>query len=269
MWQDDINITSTGSVGINNTAPSPSASLDLGATNRGILVNRVALTGTTDTSTISSPATGLLVYNTATTSDVTPGFYYYNGSIWVGLGAVKKYTAEYNQNNQVTASSNNETYVDLPGLSQTFTAPYTGTYQIIVNGYYANAAPTVTTITKDTSNPTNGTTHTHTVTEHQDAVGQGSIRLTVNGTAVKEKYMTATSKSFSGQTYFGLVQNATIIVNQLLTAGQSYTLKVQGREWFQYNCGVGNFGATTTNYVGSAGVSTAQYGTMTVTFVSE
>jgi len=46
----------------------------------------VALTGAADVSTISTPATGLLVYNTATAGSgataVTPGFYYYDGAKW-------------------------------------------------------------------------------------------------------------------------------------------------------------------------------------------
>ena len=57
----------------------------------GFLPPRVALTGTNDLSTITSPATGLLVYNTATAgtkpNDVIPGYYYYNGISWVTIGA--------------------------------------------------------------------------------------------------------------------------------------------------------------------------------------
>jgi hypothetical protein len=52
----------------------------------GLLLPRVALTGTTDAVTISgTEATSLLVYNTATVSDVTPGFYYWNGSSWLRI----------------------------------------------------------------------------------------------------------------------------------------------------------------------------------------
>ena len=74
-------------VAINTTgaAPDSSAMLDLGGTNKGLLIPRIALTGTNDTTTIVSPAASLLVYNTATISDVTPGFYYYNGSAWTRI----------------------------------------------------------------------------------------------------------------------------------------------------------------------------------------
>ena len=80
----------TGSVGIgSSTTPNASAQLDVNATNKGFLPPRVALTSTSDVSTIASPATGLVIYNTATagttSTSVVPGFYVYNGSKWVKL----------------------------------------------------------------------------------------------------------------------------------------------------------------------------------------
>ena len=75
-------------IGINATGNDPhaSAGLDVSFTNKGFLTSRVTLTGTTDVTTIASPATGLLVYNTATAgtspNNVTPGFYYYDGAKW-------------------------------------------------------------------------------------------------------------------------------------------------------------------------------------------
>lgn len=80
-----------GQVGIGTASPNASAKLQVDASNMGFLPPRVALTGTNDASTITSPATGLLVYNTATAgtkpNDVIPGYYYYNGSSWVTIGA--------------------------------------------------------------------------------------------------------------------------------------------------------------------------------------
>lgn len=69
-------------VGIATTSITPHASamLEVRAANMGILIPNVALTGTTDAITVASPATSLFVYNTATVSDVTPGFYYWDGS---------------------------------------------------------------------------------------------------------------------------------------------------------------------------------------------
>ena len=59
-----------GNVGIGTNTPSPSAKLDIDvssdATKSGLLIPRVDLTATNLAAPISSPATSLLVYNTAT-----------------------------------------------------------------------------------------------------------------------------------------------------------------------------------------------------------
>lgn len=79
-------LAATAQVGIGTTTPNASASLDVSSSNKGFLPPRVALTSTTDVSTVSTPATGLLVYNTASAgtapNNVTPGYYYYTGSFW-------------------------------------------------------------------------------------------------------------------------------------------------------------------------------------------
>ena len=82
--------------GIGTTTPNASAKLDVSSTTQGFLPPRVTLTGTNDNTTIKNsagtsitPATGLLVYNTATTTTdpfrVVPGYYYYNGTTWISI----------------------------------------------------------------------------------------------------------------------------------------------------------------------------------------
>lgn len=75
--------------GIGTTTPSPSAKLEVASTNQGFLPPRIALTATNAASPVTSPATGLLVYNTATTNNasnnVAPGYYFWNGSAWVAI----------------------------------------------------------------------------------------------------------------------------------------------------------------------------------------
>ena len=72
--------------GIGTTSPDASARLEVSATNKGFLPPRVALTATNAASPITSPATGLLVYNTATAgtspNNVVPGYYFWNSSSW-------------------------------------------------------------------------------------------------------------------------------------------------------------------------------------------
>jgi hypothetical protein len=81
-------------IGISDVAITPDASsmLEVRSTNKGLLIPRVALTGTTSASPITSPATSLLVYNTATAgtapNNVTPGYYYWTGSKWMRLLAI-------------------------------------------------------------------------------------------------------------------------------------------------------------------------------------
>ena len=64
-------------VGINNTAPDASALLDVVSTTKGVLIPRMT---TTQRNNISSPATGLQVYNTSLNK-----LNYYNGSAWRSL----------------------------------------------------------------------------------------------------------------------------------------------------------------------------------------
>ena len=75
--------------GIGTTSPSPSAKLEVASTNQGFLPPRIALTATNAASPVTSPATGLLVYNTATAGpaphNVAPGYYFWNGSAWVAI----------------------------------------------------------------------------------------------------------------------------------------------------------------------------------------
>ena len=83
------NIIAFSQVGIGTTNPDSSSALDITSTDKGILIPRVNLLSTTDTTTISSPANSLLVYNLSTIADVVPGFYYWNGSSWLNLVTIR------------------------------------------------------------------------------------------------------------------------------------------------------------------------------------
>ena len=68
--------------GIGTTTPNASAQLDVSSTTKGFLPPRVALTGSTSASPLAAHVAGMVVYNTATVSDVTPGLYVNNGAAW-------------------------------------------------------------------------------------------------------------------------------------------------------------------------------------------
>jgi hypothetical protein len=70
-----LNASSQVSINNQNAAPHSSAMLDISSDNRGLLIPRM-----TDSAkqAISSPATGLMIYQTNNNA----GFYYFNGSAW-------------------------------------------------------------------------------------------------------------------------------------------------------------------------------------------
>ncbi|MDD4554595.1 MAG: FISUMP domain-containing protein [Bacteroidales bacterium] len=67
--------------------PHNSAMLEVKSDSKGFLPPRVALTASNLAAPVALPATGLLIYNTATAGtapyNVTPGFYYWNGQSWI------------------------------------------------------------------------------------------------------------------------------------------------------------------------------------------
>lgn len=100
-----------GGVGIssNGNAPNTSAMLDVQATNKGVLMPRIALTSTTDATSITNGnVVSMLVYNTATIADIIPGYYYWNGTNWVTLGGSTGSDAQ-----NISGSSFNATTGDL------------------------------------------------------------------------------------------------------------------------------------------------------------
>ncbi|NML58652.1 hypothetical protein [Chryseobacterium cheonjiense] len=74
-----------GSVGIGTSIPDASAALEVNASNKGMLIPRVALTGSIDVVTIPSPVTGLMVYNTGAGALTYKGFVFWNGTEWRSL----------------------------------------------------------------------------------------------------------------------------------------------------------------------------------------
>jgi len=75
-------------INIDATAPDGSAMLDVKSNSKGILVPRMTLT---ERNNISSPATGLMIYQI----DQAPGFYYYNGTVWTSVaGSGRHYVGE-------------------------------------------------------------------------------------------------------------------------------------------------------------------------------
>jgi hypothetical protein len=76
---NSANLFNNGSsIGIGTVSPNASAALEVNSTTKGFLLPTMTQT---QRNAISTPATGLLIYQ----SDNTPGFYYYNGSAWTAI----------------------------------------------------------------------------------------------------------------------------------------------------------------------------------------
>ena len=94
--------------GTENRAYNTDALIDMQSTSRGLLLPRVELTSTTATAPLAAHTAGMVVYNTVTVNDVTPGYYYDDGSKWVRLGASSGSGWALTGNTGITA--NNATY---------------------------------------------------------------------------------------------------------------------------------------------------------------
>lgn len=139
-------------VGIGTNTPAPSAQLDISSTERGLLMPRMTMA---QRNLIASPATGLTIYQT----DNTAGFYFFDGSNWVTLGAAgvngkntliktttesagsnctsggvkQEYGLDANSNGILDASEVNSAmtkYVCNGSATNTFTPPVRSTYQL-------------------------------------------------------------------------------------------------------------------------------------------
>lgn len=246
-------------VGINTDAPANGALLDINSSNKGMLLPRVALTSTADNTTITPSATvGLLVYNTviagALPIQVTPGFYYWNGTQWQRFYN-RGYGIKFDQGSETTANVLNTVYTQISGLDSGFiNVPYSGTYQIKVETAYACGNLSSTT---------------------SEGVGQASVALNMTTgllglpVRVKEKYVTSTSKRINTVTMNGLPQNTTIIYTVDLDLQQTYRFNVTGREWSRNNVGLGIFGKDTSGYPGASGVNNAQRGSLSITLLKQ
>ncbi len=78
--------TTFAQVGIGTTNPHPSAILELNASDKALLLTRVALTGTDDVTTIPTPTAGMIVFNTVDTVGANAvkanNLYRFNGTSW-------------------------------------------------------------------------------------------------------------------------------------------------------------------------------------------
>lgn len=100
-------LTAQVKVGDNPTTINTDALLELESTNLGLLLPRVALTSSTSSSPLSGHTAGMVVYNTATSNDVSPGIYINDGSAWTRM-ASSNLEPWYSATSHQAATSNTE-----------------------------------------------------------------------------------------------------------------------------------------------------------------
>lgn len=86
--------------------PDLSAMLKAKSNDKGLLIPQIALTRENNTSKIAAPVTSLLICNTTTVSEITPGYYFNSGTrgvpVWTRLATGSVYGSE----TKVTAGMN-------------------------------------------------------------------------------------------------------------------------------------------------------------------
>lgn len=113
--------------------PNIDALLELESVNKGLLHVRLPLVRTSDASPLGEHVAGMMVYNTATVNDVTPGIYYNDGTRWVRVS--------------VTGGESGDTYISYNPI--TYEISYEdgeGQIQIIKLGNVVKATETLTSL---------------------------------------------------------------------------------------------------------------------------
>jgi len=119
LAQYGFNAMAQVKIGDNLNTINANSVLELESTNKGLRQSRVALTATTNAAPLTAHVQGMVVYNTATTGDVTPGIYVNDGTKWAPLNRSASDAT-------VSAVCNGFTGTYTPGASaRTFTVTYT------------------------------------------------------------------------------------------------------------------------------------------------
>ena len=118
-------VFTAGAMGLGTSSPNPDAELEVASSTQGLLIPRLALNATTSPTPLGAHVAGMMVFNTATAGDVTPGFYVDNGSQWLALTA-----AAGSAGNSVTFNYNGDAS-GTTGTIQVWTVPATVTSVVI------------------------------------------------------------------------------------------------------------------------------------------
>ena len=68
-----------------NATANPSAGLDINFDTKGLLIPRIVLVSLTSSAPLTVHTAGMIVYNPSPNLNVTPGFYFNDGTKWVAI----------------------------------------------------------------------------------------------------------------------------------------------------------------------------------------
>jgi hypothetical protein len=184
-------ITPTGQIGIGTTSPNPSAILDIVSNTTGILIPRLT---TSQRNSISSPAQGLLIFNTSSNS-----FEYYDGTSWQTIITATS-TVPFN----LIASGTNTSANMVVGTGATFTTN-DDAFTIQDNAYYTKKAKF------EASGITAGMTRTYNLPDYDGTLALLEFSQTFLGT------QTFNDISVTGNTTLGNANSDALTVNATST----------------------------------------------------
>lgn len=190
--------------GIGTSTPNASAKLDVYSTNKGFLPPRVTLTSTTDVSTIPSPASGLLIYNTGNNGGLAAGYYFWNGAVWATIataGGSGSVAAEYGT---AILGANVSIPSSAPVDVLSFTLPSAGTWELI---YFLRAQGTAGTFAAefgvyDPAGTLVPNTEILAAYGESASTGTGVVRVTTTGSATYKLKAWASTGAFSAVSEF-------------------------------------------------------------------
>ena len=226
-----IQVKAQTKIGDNSATINTSSILELETTNKGLLLPRVLLTGTANVAPLGAHVQGMTVYNTATTGNVTPGFYYNDGTKWVRIAITGPAGNPVDTTNDAWVNATTSTRVELSATS-------TGTVRTAGSEFVVN----------DNGSVGIGVTSATT----------GKVAIQENGTFAQGLLITNSATNKANTVGISATAAPTITNNTAFTAIGSYALATPNIAAGSVNPGFA-YGAVN---VGARGVGGADGGTL-------
>ena len=210
-----IRIDATGNVGI-GTTPTGSSILDMSSiTNKAIEAPNVALSAT-NVATIATPATGALVYNTASASSgataVYPGYYYWDGAAWNSMTTGGQSSTTYFSTGATAIGAfTGSTYI--PGFPVTVTIP-PNCYVLVAAdiGMATNSLSATGYSATDIGITVNGVFPADSAVQRTVSMNNAAVTGVISYASMKQTFILAPGSHTFGIAAAGSAQGATAIV---------------------------------------------------------